>query len=46
MKRKNQKIDVADLNRKIIKAKMKDSLYILTDLDKELLNVKYKKKKK
>ena len=45
MKRKQIKIDIIGLNHKIIKSKMKNSLYILTDLDKELLKIKYRVKK-
>ena len=37
MKRKRHKFDIIDFNRKIIKEKLKNSLYILSDLDKELL---------
>ena len=37
MKRKRRKFDIIDFNRKIIKEKLKNSLYILSDLDKELL---------
>ena len=46
MKRKRNKIDIVDLNHKIIKYKMKNPLYVLTDLDKELLSIGYKSKKK
>ena len=46
MKRKQSKLDIVDFNKKIIKEKLKNSLYILSDLDKELLNIKYKSKKK
>lgn len=49
MKRKKDKIDIIDFNKKIIKSKMKSSLYILNDLDKILMNIgfisKNKKKK-
>ncbi len=49
MKRKKDKIDIIDFNKKIIKSKMKSSLYILNDLDKTLMNIgfisKNKKKK-
>ena len=44
-KRKNERIDVDDLNKKIIKEKLKDTLYILSELDKELINKKYKSRK-
>lgn len=46
MKRKQNKIDIVDFNHKIIKSKLKNSLYVLSDLDKELLNIGYKSKKK
>ena len=46
MKRKQNKIDIVDFNHKIIKSKMKDSLYVMSDLDKELLNIGYKPKRK
>ena len=39
MKRKQSKLDIVDFNRKIIKEKLKNSLYILSDLDKELLSI-------
>ena len=44
MKRKNNKIDTHDLNMKIIKEKMKNSLYIPSDLDKELIKKSHKRK--
>ena len=37
MKRKRNKFDIIDFNKKIIKEKLKNSLYVLSDLDKELL---------
>ena len=46
MKRKQNKIDIVDFNHKIIKSKLKNSLYVLSDLDKELLNIGYKPKRK
>lgn len=46
MKRKQQKFDIPDMNRKIIKERMKNPLYIMTDLDRELLNVPYNLKKR
>lgn len=46
MKHKQSKLDIVDFNKKIIKEKLKNSLYILSDLDKKLLNIKYKSKKK
>ena len=46
MKRKQIKIDIVDFNHKIIKYKLKNSLYVLSDLDKELLDIGYKSKKK
>lgn len=46
MKRKRIKIDVDELNKKIIKNKMKNPLYILNELDLLLLNQPYNKKKK
>ena len=44
MKRKRNKCDTNELNYKIIKEKQKSSLYVLDDLDKELLE-KYHKYK-
>ena len=44
MKRKRNKCDINELNYKIIKELQKDSLYVLSDLDKELLD-KYHKYK-
>ena len=51
MKRKRDKFDIIDFNRKIIKEKLKNSLYVLSDLDKELLSIPqyqplHKKKRK
>lgn len=46
MKRKRNKIDIVDLNHKFIKSKMKNPPYVLTGLDKELLIIGYKSKKK
>jgi len=46
MKRKQHKIDIVDMNKKIIQEKMKDPLYVMSDLDRELLNVPYNTKKK
>lgn len=46
MKRKSNKIDVDELNKKIIKKKMKNSLYVLNEIDLILLNQPYKKKLK
>ena len=46
MKRKRIKINVDELNRKIIKNKMKNPLYIPNELDLFLLNQPYNKKKK
>lgn len=45
MKRKRNKVDIDDLNKKIIHEKMKNPLYILNDLDLMLLNQPYNKKK-
>lgn len=47
-KRKHNKIDIVDFNHKIIRSKMKNPLYIMDNLDKELINIGYipKKKKK
>jgi len=39
MKRKRNKFDIIDFNRNIIKEKLKNSLYVLSDLDKELLSI-------
>lgn len=39
MKRKNKKIDIIDYNRNIIKNRLNNSLYILSDLDKILLSI-------
>ena len=44
MKRKSNKIDVDELNKKIIKKKMKNSLCVLNEMDLILLNQPYKKK--
>ena len=52
MKHRRNRFDVDDMNKKIIKEKMKNSLYLMDSLDKELLSVPYpsknrlKKKKK
>ena len=46
MKRKRKKLDVDELNHKIIKSKMKSTLYIPNELDNELLKNPYRKKKK
>lgn len=50
MKRKRNRCDIDEFNYKIIKCKTKNSLYILSDLDKELLNsynnYNHRKKKK
>ena len=46
MKRKRQKIDIVDFNKKIIKEKMRNPLYIISDLDMELMNIPYKSKTK
>ena len=39
MKRKNKKIDIIDYNRNIIKNRLNNSLYILSDLEKILLSI-------
>jgi len=44
-KRKNDRIDIDDLNKKIIKEKLKNPLYVLSELDKKLINKKYKSRK-
>jgi hypothetical protein len=46
MKRKRQKIDIVDFNKNIIKEKMKNPLYLISDLDRELMNIPYKSKTK
>lgn len=46
MKYKRQKIDIVDMNKKIIRERMKDPLYIMSDLERELLNIPYNLKKK
>ena len=51
MKWKNKKIDIIDYNRNIIKKKINNSLYILSDLEKILLSIPqyqslHKKKRK
>ena len=46
MKRKSNKIDVDELNKKIIKKKMKNSLCVLNEMDLISLNQPYKKKLK
>lgn len=42
MKRKHHKIDIIDFNKKIIQKNMKNSLYILDELDKVFLKLKHK----
>ncbi len=41
MKRKHRKIDINELNNKIVKRKMKNPLYILNELDLRFLNLPY-----
>ena len=45
MKRKHHKIDIIDFNKKIIQKNMKNSLYILDELDKVFLKLKNKSRK-
>ena len=41
MKRKHRKIDINELNNKIVKRKMENPLYILNELDLRFLNLPY-----
>ena len=41
MKRKHRKIDINELNNKIVKKKMENPLYILNELDLRFLNLPY-----
>ena len=45
MKRKHRKIDINELNNKIVKRKMENPLYILNELDLRFLNPSYIAKK-
>lgn len=46
MERKRNRIDIDDLNDKIVKRKMKDPLYVLNELDLRFLNPPYRAKKR
>ena len=41
MKRKHHKIDIDELNGKIVKRKMENPLYVLNELDLRFLNPPY-----
>lgn len=41
MKRKHRKIDINELNNKIVKRKMENPLYIPNELDLRFLNLPY-----